>query len=119
MARRYRRPVTGDAERGGRIGRYVRMVALPGQGPVLAGTLLRVAEGLRASPGCEMYVINLSVDEPDTVWVTEVWADEEASDRALSGELGDVGIGDVIGLLAGPPELVDLTVLGGPGLPPP
>jgi quinol monooxygenase YgiN len=108
-----------DDGRGGRIGRYVRMVAQPGKGSVLAGTLLRVAEGLRNSPGCELYVINLSADEPDTVWVTEVWSDEAASDRALSADLGDVGIGEVVELLAGPPELVDLTPIGGPGLPAP
>ena len=84
---------------------------------MLAGTLLRVAEGLRTAPGCELYVVNLSADEPDTVWVTEVWTDEDASDRALSGELGEVGIGEVVALLAGPPELVELTPLGGPGLP--
>lgn len=100
-----------------RVGRYVRMVAQPGCGPALADTLLRVADGLRDAPGCELYVINTSPDETDTVWVTEVWADEAASDRALSGELGEVGIGDVLELLAGPPELVDLTPLGGAGLP--
>ena len=102
---------------GGRIGRYVRMVAVPGKGSVLAGALLRVAEGLRDSPGCELYVVNLTADEPDTVWVTEIWTDEESSDRALSGDLGEVGIGAVVELLAGPPELVELTPLGGPGLP--
>jgi quinol monooxygenase YgiN len=92
------------------------MVAQPGRGTELADTLLRVAEGLRESPGCELYVINLSADEPDTVWVTEIWSDEAASDDALSGELGEVGIGEVVGLLAGPPELVELAPLGGPGL---
>jgi quinol monooxygenase YgiN len=92
------------------------MEALPGKGSVLAGKLLAVAEGMRGAPGCELYVVNLSADEPDTVWVTEVWADEAASDRALSGDLGEAGIGEVIELLAGPPELVDLTPLGGPGL---
>jgi quinol monooxygenase YgiN len=106
-----------DFGQGGRIGRYVRMEALPGKGSVLAGKLLTVAEGMRAAPGCELYVVNLSADEPDIVWVTEVWADEAASDRALSGDLGEAGIGEVIELLAGPPELVDLTPLGGPGLP--
>jgi hypothetical protein len=45
-----------------------------------------------------------------------VWADEAASDRALSSDMGEVGIGEVLELLAGPPELVDLTPLGGPGL---
>lgn len=92
------------------------MEARPGQGEALATTLLRVADGLRGTTGCELYLINASADEPDVVWVTEVWADEEASDRALSGELGEVGIGDVLELLAGPPELVDLTPLGGAGL---
>lgn len=100
----------------GRVGRYVRMLARPGKGSVLASTLLTVAEALREAPGCELYVVNLSADEPDTVWVTEVWANEAASDRALSGDLGEVGIGAVIELLAGPPELVELTPLGGPGL---
>ena len=111
--------VTAGGDRGGRIGRYVRMVAEPGKGSVLAGLLLRVAEGLRESPGCELYVVNLSADERDTVWVTEIWADEESSDRALSSDLGEVGIGEVMQLLTGPPELVDLTPLGGPGLPRP
>jgi quinol monooxygenase YgiN len=83
---------------------------------VLANALLRIAEALRASPGCELYVVNLSADEPDTVWVTEIWADEASSDRALSGELGEVGIGEVVELLAGPPELVELSPLGGHGL---
>lgn len=99
-----------------RVGRYVRMAARPGQGAALANTLLRVADALRAAPGCELYLVNASADEPDTVWVTEVWSDAEASDRALSGDLGQAGIGEVLELLDGPPELVDLLPLGGAGL---
>ncbi len=110
---RYGRDMT---ERSRRVGRYVRMVARPGQGSALADTLLRVADGLHNAPGCELYLINASADEPDTVWVTEVWADEAASDQALSSDLGEVGIGEVLELLAGPPELIDLTPLGGAGL---
>ncbi|MFC4951126.1 putative quinol monooxygenase [Pseudonocardia sp. GCM10023141] len=102
--------------RSGRIGRYVRMEAQPGQGAELAEALLKVAHALRDAPGCELYVINASADEDDVVWVTEVWADEAASDRALSGEMGEVGFATVVELLAGPPELVDLTPLGGTGL---
>jgi quinol monooxygenase YgiN len=99
-----------------RIGRYVRMVAQPGRGGALAGVLLDVAVSLRDAPGCELYVVNRSADEPDTVWVTEVWSDADASDRALSGDLGQAGIGKVLELLAGPPELVDLRPIGGTGL---
>lgn len=99
-----------------RVGRYVRMVALPGQGDALAATLLRVADRMRDAPGCELYLVNTAMDEADTVWVTEVWADAEASDRALDGDLGRAGIGELLGLLAGPPERVDLMPLGGAGL---
>lgn len=104
------------SSRGDRVGRYVRMMAQPGQGDALADALLKVADVMRDAPGCELYLINAAADEDDTVWVTEVWTDAESSDRALSGDLGEAGIGDVLPLLAGPPELVDLTPLGGAGL---
>ena len=112
------RPSTYDHPmQASRVGRYVRMAALPGQGAALADTLLRVAGALRDAPGCELYLVNASADEPDTVWVTEVWSDAESSDRALSGDLSQAGIGEVLELLDGPPELVDLRPLGGAGLP--
>jgi quinol monooxygenase YgiN len=106
-----------DAGRGERIGRYVRMVAQPGQGSELAAVMLRVADSLRATAGCELYVVNRSADEDDTIWITEVWADKAVSDEALSSDLGEVGISQVLALLAGPPELVELVPVGGPGLP--
>lgn len=114
-------PARGAAYRGrvtaqGRVGRYVRMVARSGRGADLADALLRVADGLRAAPGCEVYVVNAVPDEPDTVWITEVWADAAASDAALSRDLGEVGLNDVVALLAEPPELLTLSPLGGPGL---
>lgn len=94
-----------------RIGRYVRMEAKPGKGSALATTLLHVADGLRDAPGCEMYLINMAADETDVVWITELWADKAASDNALGGELGQTGIGEVVALLAAPPELIELTPL--------
>jgi quinol monooxygenase YgiN len=96
------------------------MVAQPGQRDALAATLLRVADGLRDAPGCELYLVNVSADEADTVWITELWTSAAASDEALGRDLvdlSDVEIGDLIRLLAGPPELVALTPLGGAGFP--
>jgi quinol monooxygenase YgiN len=101
----------------GRIGRYVRMEALPGRGAALADSLLRVAENMAKSPACEMYLINRSVDETDVVWITEMWTDEAASIAALGGELGQIGIKDVMDLLAAPPDLIELLPVGGTGLP--
>jgi quinol monooxygenase YgiN len=99
-----------------RVGRYVRMVAQPGRGTDLAESLLRVADGMGEAPGCEAYVVNAAPDEPDTVWVTEVWSDAEASEEALNRDLGEAGLGEVLELLAEPPEYIEVSPLGGPGL---
>lgn len=92
------------------------MVATPGAGAALADGLLTVAEGMRSAAGCELYVVNRTPDEEDVVWVTEVWADEASSDAALNQDLGEAGLGAVLPLLAAPPEFIELTPIGGPGL---
>ena len=99
-----------------RIGRYVRMEARPGHRDALAATLLRFANRLREDPGCELYVINTAEGDPDAVWITEVWTDKASSDRALGGPLGQADVHEVVELLAGPPDLVELRPLGGTGL---
>jgi quinol monooxygenase YgiN len=101
----------------GRIGRYVRMEALPGRGAALTDSLLRIAENMARSPACELYVVNRSADEADVVWITEMWTDEAASTAALGGELGQVGIEDIVELLAAPPDVIELFPMGGTGVP--
>lgn len=98
------------------VGRYVRMVAVEGQGPELAKALLRVADGMADQPGCRAYVVNAAPDEPETVWVTELWADAASSEAALGRDLGEAGLGEVLALLAAPPEYIEVVPLGGPGL---
>ena len=105
-----------------RIGRFVRMRAMDGRGQEVTDLLLRVAAGLDAVPGCELYVINRSATEPDTVWVTEAWASQEAlegSVNAVPAE-GDDGVkpAQVLALLTGPPEVIAVNPVGGVGLPP-
>lgn len=100
-----------------RVGRYVRMVAQPGRGEDLARSLLAVAAGMAGAPGCEAYIVNAAPDEPDTVWVTEVWADAASSDDALNRDLGEAGLGAVLELLAAAPDYIEVSPLGGPGLP--
>ncbi|MEV0430879.1 antibiotic biosynthesis monooxygenase family protein [Micromonospora sp. NPDC050495] len=102
----------------GRIGRLMTMRAQPGRGSELADALLRVAEGLRGFPGCELYLVSQDRSASDTVRVTEVWADEAAAQAALAAPAADPtapSVADVLALLAGPPERVDVVPLGGVG----
>jgi len=100
------------------VGRYVKMTARPGQGPALADLMLRVADGLQSVAGCELYVINRSPSEPDVVWVSELWLGQEALDASLETLRTDEGkaqMAEVMALLAGPPERIDVEPLGGVG----
>jgi len=98
------------------VGRYAKMKAKPGQGEALARKLLEVADGLREVPGCELYVINRSVEDPDAIWVTELWRSHEELDAALQSEGARDGIGEVLALVEREGfERIDLEPLGGVG----
>jgi len=100
------------------VARYVKMTAKPGQGDALAEVLLRVAGSLADAPGCELYVINRSPADQDVVWVTELWHSQEEVDASLQELETDAGraqLAEVMALLAGPPERIDLEPLGGVG----
>jgi quinol monooxygenase YgiN/mannose-6-phosphate isomerase-like protein (cupin superfamily) len=102
-----------------RVARYAKASAKPGQGEALAGKLLEVAAALREVPGCELYVINRSVEEPDVVWVTELWQSQERLDAALETDEARAGIPEVLALVReGGFERIDLQPLGGVGYPP-
>ena len=102
------------------VGRYVKFIAKAGHGDALADLMLEVARSLRGTDGCELYAINRAADKSDVVWVTELWRDQEAVDASLAVLQTDAGktrLGEVMALLDGPPERVDLQPLGGVGLP--
>jgi mannose-6-phosphate isomerase-like protein (cupin superfamily)/quinol monooxygenase YgiN len=98
----------------------MKFTALPGRGDELAELLLRAADSLRDTAGCELYVINRTRDEPDQIWVTELWLSQEAIDASLEQLRGDEGkaqLAQVMALLDpnNPPERVELEPLGGVG----
>jgi quinol monooxygenase YgiN/mannose-6-phosphate isomerase-like protein (cupin superfamily) len=102
-----------------KVGRYVKATAKPGQADALAERLLAVAEQLRAVPGCELYLINRAPDDPDAVWVTEVWRSQAELDGALAAADKEQ-MREVLELTEGQFERIDVTPVGGvgPGDPP-
>jgi heme-degrading monooxygenase HmoA len=54
------------------------MTAQPGQRDAL---IERFKDGLRIGiPGLESFSINAAFDDPDTIWVTQVWTNKAAHD---------------------------------------
>jgi quinol monooxygenase YgiN/mannose-6-phosphate isomerase-like protein (cupin superfamily) len=98
-----------------KIGRYSKAIAKPGQADALAERLLQVAEAMREVPGCELYIVNRAVDDPNAVWVTEVWASQADIDASLEAAEKEQ-IREVLAMTDGF-ERIDLSPLGGAGLP--
>lgn len=58
-----------------------RIDAVKGSREELAGVLL---EGIQEMPGCLSYVVAEDAEDPDALWVTEVWDSEASHEEALS-----------------------------------
>jgi quinol monooxygenase YgiN/quercetin dioxygenase-like cupin family protein len=98
------------------VARYAKAVAKPGRGGELAEKLLDVAQALREAPGCQLYVINRSPDDPDVVWVTELWQSQEQLHAALENPEARARIPEVLEMVGdGGFERIDLEPLGGVG----
>lgn len=58
-----------------------RMTAVPGERDALIAILL---EGISGMPGCRSYVVARDPADPDGIWITEVWEDQESHKASLS-----------------------------------
>src|SRR5437588_13079853 len=96
-------------------GCYVKFTAQQGQRDALVEHLLSAAAGATKTAGCEFYIINTSPTEPESVWVTEVWRSQEKHDASLTTPGVQAAIKQVLPLLAGSPEKIDVLPVGGKG----
>jgi quinol monooxygenase YgiN len=83
---------------------YGRMTALPGRRDELIALLL---DGFRAGGddcGLLVYSINTAFDDPDTLWLTQLWTDKEAHDATTRSEPVAAVTCQVPPLLAQQPE---------------
>ncbi|CAM4119892.1 putative quinol monooxygenase [Gillisia hiemivivida] len=85
----------------------------------LSSVLLKASELVSRAKGCQLYLVSLDEDEPDTVWTTEIWDSREDHENSLSV----IGVKELISqascLFAAPPEKVkEIKILGGYGINP-
>ena len=96
-------------------GLFGKFSAQPGQRDELVQYLLQAASLLEANPGCLQYVVSTS-EEPDAVWVSEVWVDKAAHDSSLEPEDIRALIQQARPLIAGMSDRTELLVRGGKGI---
>jgi quinol monooxygenase YgiN len=97
------------------VARYAKTTARPGRGDELAHRLLKAAAGLREDAGCELYLVNRQVGEPDVIWVTELWRSQDDLDASIERIRGSSEVAATIALTDSW-EMIELEPLGGKGL---
>jgi quinol monooxygenase YgiN len=100
-----------------RYGRFGSLRTQPGKRDLVVGLLLRDVGDLQ-DIGCFLYVVNVSNDEPDVIWVTEVWSSPEAHRSSLSLPTVKQAIAEAMPMLTGEFQSQEFEVVGGLGLPP-
>ena len=100
----------------GRFGLVGSFRAHPEQGEALAGLLLQAADALASNPDCELYLISRAAEDPELVWVTEVWASRDAHAASLEHERIRGLVAQARPLIADLGQRYELKPLGGKGL---
>ncbi len=102
-----------------KYGLSVKFKSTEHNGEKLSSILLKASELASTAQGCQLYLVSLDIDEPDTVWTTEIWDSKEDYDNSLKV----MGVKELISqatpLLAAPPEICkEIKILGGYGINP-
>ena len=96
------------------VARHGKATAKPGKGGELAEVLLAAAAELDDDPGCTLYLINRQADQPDVVWVTELWRSQADLDASLERIRGSESVGQAMALVDDW-QMIELDLLGGKG----
>ncbi|MCR2806420.1 putative quinol monooxygenase [Paenibacillus soyae] len=91
-----------------------KLTAQPGKREELADILLQAAEGMKDNADCELYLVNVSEDDPDAIWVMELWRSAEAHTNSLKDPAAIALIQQARPLIAAI-EPVKLRPVGGKG----
>ena len=94
------------------VARYGKSVAKAGRGAELAELLLEAAAAMEDDPACQLYLINRQADEPDVIWVTELWRSQDELDAVVAKVRGSADVGAVMDLVESW-EMIELDLLGG------
>jgi quinol monooxygenase YgiN len=89
----------------------------PGQRDTLLAYLLQASDSMADLEGCYLYVINSATDDPDGIWVYEVWRSREDHQASLTLDAVKAVITSARPLIAEMSNRVELVPLGGKGLP--
>ena len=98
------------------FGLFGKLTAHEGKRDALLANMMKAAELMSSVPGCLLYVVAKSDAEPNAVFVTELWKDEDSHGASLSMAGVRNLIVETMPLLAEQPSGTKVTAVGGKGI---
>lgn len=95
---------------------HVKVTVKPGKRDELIQQLQQLsAEVLTRASGCIYYLIS-TTEEPDVVWISELWTSKEAKDAVAMKPESAKAMKELMPLIASMTDRTNLTVVGGTGI---
>jgi quinol monooxygenase YgiN len=90
-----------------------RLTAKPGQRERVVEILLESGKLFDDNPACRLYLVAESADDPDLIWVADLWTSEEEHAEALKAPEMQSFVEECMPLLEGMPEQIGVRPVGG------
>ena len=87
-----------------------------GERDTMVEILLEAAESMASLEACEVYLVNISEEEPNSVYVYEVWNNEESHQASLTLEATQKLIQRAKPIITGMERISTLKAMGGKGI---
>ncbi|MBA2174948.1 antibiotic biosynthesis monooxygenase [Halobacillus locisalis] len=95
---------------------YGKFTVQEGKRDTMVGILLEAAESMKDLSECEVYLVNTSETEPNSVYVYEVWSNQEAHEASLTLESTQTLISRAKPIMTGMERINTLDTQGGKGV---
>ena len=99
-----------------KFGLYGKFLIKDGERDTMVNILLEAAKSMEVLDECEVYHVHVSEDEPNSIFVYEVWSNEEAHQASLNLESTQTLIKHAMPLITGMERISTLKPKGGKGL---
>jgi quinol monooxygenase YgiN len=94
-----------------------RLTTKPGERGKVVKILLESGKIFDENPDCHLYLVSESADDPNLIWVADLWTSQEAHAEALKAPELKPHIEKATPLLEAMPEQIVVRPVGGKGVP--
>ncbi|RFU61221.1 putative quinol monooxygenase [Peribacillus glennii] len=101
-----------------KFGLFVKFKVQEGELDTMVEILLEAAESMKNLDECEIYLVNTSENEHNSVFVYEVWSNETAHQASLTLEATQTLIKRAKQIITGMERICTLNTRGGKGISP-